>query len=277
MEKEKNIVVLFDVDGTLTESRKLIDRKAINALKELSLSAEIGFLSGSNLDYLKEQLWPVFSDIDISLNTHVLPCNGTEYYTPVIEGPGSFFNEVHKSDMRLHLGDGPFMAVMLILMKLQSEFASKNRHYVDFTGHHIQNRGSMINWSLIGRNADTEGRERFVREDKVREIRKEMLDAFNELRETYGDWLTEDKLTIKYGGDTSFDIYPKGWDKTYALRHFPESENVLFFVGDRCTPNGNDYELYKHLEPSGRSFITSGPDETIQIIEDEIEKQIRNL
>ena len=25
-------------------------------------------------------------------------------------------------------------------------------------------------------------------------------------------------VTVKLGGDTSFDIYPKGWDKSYCLK-----------------------------------------------------------
>ena len=41
----------------------------------------------------------------------------------------------------------------------------------------------------------------------------------------------------------------------------------MFFVGDRCSPDGNDYEIYEHLAPAGRSFETSGPEETIEIID----------
>ena len=41
-----------------------------------------------------------------------------------------------------------------------------------------------------------------------------------------------------------FDIITR-WDKRYALKHFPETNWDVFFVGDRCHPD-NDYEIYDH-------------------------------
>mgnify|MGYP003647305738 FL=1 len=72
-----------------------------------------------------------------------------------------------------------------------------------------------------------------------------------------------DNLTIKLGGDTSFDIFPEGWDKTFCLQHFPT--HTHWFVGDRCGENGNDKELYDLLKPNERAFATEGPDETISL------------
>ena len=45
------------------------------------------------------------------------------------------------------------------------------------------------------------------------------------------------------GGDTSFDIYPEGWDKTYAFKNFKDYDKI-YFVGDRCGPDGNDFEIF---------------------------------
>ena len=55
-------LVLFDVDGTLTESRRPIKTKMLKALRALARHAEIGFLTGSGLEYIKEQLWPALND-----------------------------------------------------------------------------------------------------------------------------------------------------------------------------------------------------------------------
>ena len=55
-------LVLFDVDGTLTESREHLKTKMLKALRELCRHAEIGFLTGSGLEYIKEQLWPALAD-----------------------------------------------------------------------------------------------------------------------------------------------------------------------------------------------------------------------
>ena len=73
---------------------------------------------------------------------------------------------------------------------------------------------------------------------------------------------------VKLGGETSFDIYPKGWDKTYALKHFPDHK--CWFVGDRCTGSGNDKEIYDLLKKENRAFKTTGPEHTAEIIREKI-------
>jgi phosphomannomutase len=70
-------------------------------------------------------------------------------------------------------------------------------------------------------------------------------------------------VEVKLGGDTSFDIFPTGWDKTYALKHFPFYSH--WFVGDRCGHNGNDKEIYDILNYQNRAFETKSPQETGEI------------
>ena len=47
------------------------------------------------------------------------------------------------------------------------------------------------------------------------------------------------------GGQISFDVFPKGWDKTYCLR-FLQDENYdeIHFFGDKTFHGGNDYEIF---------------------------------
>ena len=271
MENLKNSLVLFDVDGTLTEARKRVNKSMLESLRELSFNTEIGLLTGSGLDYIKEQLWPLLADPEISLNCHVLPCNGIEYYIPNPESPGNFI-EIHRNNMEAKLGFESFQFIMKTIMKLQSQIAESD-YDISFTGHHIQNRGSTLNWSPIGRNAQHGDRQQFKAMDKIYGIRSLAIHKFREIMLHHGIH----DVTIKLGGDTSFDIYPRGWDKRYALKHFPETDWDVFFVGDRCHPDGNDFEIYQHLSPLGRSFETSGPEETIEIIDIHLHKLIGSL
>jgi len=50
------------------------------------------------------------------------------------------------------------------------------------------------------------------------------------LQEKFADY----GLTFSIGGQISFDIFPNGWDKTYALRYV-ESEGFeeIHFFGDK--------------------------------------------
>ena len=271
MENVKNSICLFDVDGTLTEARRPIDKKMLMALRELSFKTEIGLLTGSGLEYIKQQLWPLLADQELSLNCHVLPCNGIEYYIPNPESPGNFI-EIHKNSMWQKLGFEKFQFIMKTLIRLQFRLSEQD-YDIPFTGHHIQNRDSTINWSPIGRNATHGERHQFIAIDKVYGIRKLFINKFREIliQEGIND------VTIKLGGDTSFDIYPEDWDKTYALKHFPLDQWDVFFVGDRCSPDGNDFEIFNALSANGRSFETSGPEETIEIIDLHLHRFIGDL
>jgi len=77
-------------------------------------------------------------------------------------------------------------------------------------------------------------------------------------------------VTVALGGTTSFDIYPDGWNKTYGLQHYPERE--IYFIGDRCEVGGNDWHIYEALKKEGRAWQTTGPENTIEIIQQLIKK-----
>lgn len=254
-----NTLVLFDVDGTLTEARKPITMPMITILRELCRHAEIGFLTGSGMEYIKEQLWPALNDSIIKNNCHLLPCNGTEYAIPT-SSEMLDFQFIHRASMLDEVGDVKFRELMGFLCKFQSELV----HEVDIplTGTFIQNRKSMINWCPIGRNATPSQRKQFIALDKLYGIRNKYISLLRTA-------LIESNInaTVKMGGNTSFDIYPPGWDKTYALRHFNQHEWEFWFVGDRCGVDGNDYEIFNHLKPSGHAWETGSPEETIEIID----------
>lgn len=51
-------------------------------------------------------------------------------------------------------------------------------------------------------------------------------------------------LTYSIGGQISFDVFPNGWDKTFALTHVQaESFKEIHFFGDKTYKGGNDYEV----------------------------------
>ena len=159
--------------------------------------------------------------------------------------------------MEEEIGNNNYKELVKELLGLQYDIAEKS---IPLSGHFIDYRGSMINWCPIGREATKEKREAFIELDKNLNLRDEKLKKLNEQLE----WLQiDDMITVKLGGDTSFDIYPKGWNKTYALKHLEGYD--VWFVGDRCEPTGNDYELYNYCGEQG--YITTGPTNTIQIID----------
>jgi phosphomannomutase len=256
-------VVLFDMDGTLTEPRKKMKWEMTKSLYALqNKNYEIGIVSGSDLDYIVEQC-----QIMLDLNPvdwkkiHYLPCNGTKYYT--VSSAGSFVCK-YSLDMRATIGIRRYNEVVYQLL----EYQRKLRHMlggkeVPLTGTFIQYRGSMINWCMIGRNASVVEREKFKELDKVYKFRNTFMKELP-CNPTF------ENLVFKLGGNTSIDIYQSGWDKTYSFKNFDGYDEV-YFIGDRCTKEGNDYEAYIAAKEKG--YITTGPKDTIRIIEEILLKE----
>ena len=263
MNKEDKHVVLFDMDGTLTESRQVIENNMLESLKELLQisNVEVGVVTGSDYDYVKQQLGLLLSESSMCQKIHVLPCNGTKYYTPP-DSQSDLYQLSYNEDMSMLLGKENMRSLMQMLIERQSRFSYA---LDDLTGHFISYRGSMINWCPIGRNASEEQRNNFIQLDNSYEPSLRL----RELR-ALGYKLTElgldSLLTVKLGGDTSFDVYPTGWDKRYCLKYFKGYK--LWFVGDRCKENGNDYEIFQEVSETGFAFETDSPERTCEIIED---------
>jgi phosphomannomutase len=262
-------IVLFDMDGTLTPPRKELDRDLIPALRELARISEIGIVTGSDHNYVLQQMRLLMENCELRYKLHILPCNGTKYYPPP-RCATQKHELVFEKNMREELGELRFSTIMEFLLKRQSLLHFYN---IPMTGHFIDYRGSMINWCPIGRNADHSDRQRFIdfdhkentlfRDDEMRSFKKFLV------RNHFSD-----KVDIKLGGETSFDIYPKKWDKTFALQHFEGYD--CWFVGDRCGPTGNDAEIYQKLKPKEQSFEVANSKETMKLIYNEILPRIAN-
>ena len=264
----KKHIVLFDMDGTLTEPREQFHKRLLEPLRELSCHAELGIVTGSDQDYLFEQMKTLIRFSELRYQTHLLPCNGTKHYMPP-RLPDDVYKLVHKLDMQEHLGKDCFRQLMMILCSNQEMMCYDDN--IPLTGHFISYRDSMINWCPIGRNANNLQRNKFIELDNSTNptLRLKQIDKLKykiNLR-------CKNNVTIKLGGETSFDIYPEGWDKTYALKHFPD--HIVWFVGDRCGQNGNDKEIYDLLNKEGRAFWTRNTKNTAGIIRG-ITKAIKN-
>jgi len=245
-------IILFDLDGTLTPPRKKITEKNRIKLIELLQHVRVGILTGSTLAYVVEQ-------IDHELfekGLEVFPCNGTERW--VYEN-GSWVSTLPAISMREYMG-GEWRHLHRILNSMQGDLMEIVPE-LPLTGQFVSYRGSMMNWCPIGREAGHDDREIFERIDESTNLRMGTLVTLRErLR------ILSKRLTVKLGGSTSFDIYPEGWDKSYVLKHFPS--DVVWFVGDRCDPMGNDFEIYEALKPFGRSMKVMSCDQTPGLVDE---------
>lgn len=132
----------------------------------------------------------------------------------------------------------------------------------------------MINVSPIGRNASyyplisyncsysltsssIQERHDFEAYDKIHNVRRDLVAALREKFSDYG-------LTYSVGGQISFDVFPKGWDKTYCLQHVEKEGvfNTIHFFGDKTYEGGNDYEIFE--DPRTKGHSVTKPEDTIE-------------
>jgi len=116
----------------------------------------------------------------------------------------------------------------------------------------------MVNVSPIGRNASVQERNDFEAYDKIHGLRSKFVSV---LRKEFEDY----DLTFSIGGQISFDVFPRGWDKTYALRHVEdEGFEEIHFFGDKTYLGGNDYEIF--TDPRTIGHAVNSPDDTIRLL-----------
>ena len=235
-------VILLDMDGTITLPRKPIQDEMIVQLNSMINDGyELGIVSGSDIDLMDEQLgrWDNWTN-DCKM-VRKYPVNGTKGLDMKSEYDPSdwrwLIHDIEAADHRMRLSLGG--------------------QYIRVPDEIIEYRGSAINWCPIGRDASDNMRRRFVGLDYAFNLR---VNFMNQMKCRP---LFHSKTVIKLGGQTSFDIYPTGWDKSYVFKDFQGFERI-YFIGDKCEPMGNDYEGYVRAGDYG--IQTDGPSTTCRIL-----------
>jgi len=261
MTSEAKKIVLFDMDGTLTPPRKPMEEKIIPVLASLTKHARIGIVTGSGFDYINEQCSELWNSplIDPTMLT-LLPCNGTQRYE--WNAKDKSWDHMFTISMKEELGLLSYKKLTRSILELQSKIANTNLD-LPLSGTFLQYRGSLLNWCMMGRDFTDDERNIFIAMDEGSRLRKDLLQR---LRRSLGRKKVRE-ITAVLGGQCSIDIYPTGWDKTYALKHFSDYQKI-WFLGDRCQAGGNDQLIYETLRPLGTSFEVGGPDDTIQVIQE---------
>lgn len=150
-----------------------------------------------------------------------------------------------------HVGEEPYKKLVNYILRYLSEVDCpvKRGTFVEF-------RKGMINVSPVGRNASTQERNDFEAFDKKTGTRAKMVEA---LQKEFADL----NLTYSIGGQISFDVFPKGWDKTYALGRIEnDGYDQIHFFGDKTYKGGNDYEIYTDDRTIGHAVTC--PEDTIR-------------
>jgi len=208
-----NNIYIFDVDGTLTPSRKVMTKEFLEFFDNWSKENTFYLVSGSDLEKMSEQVPPHILKRAEGLFT----CGGNDYYK---DGKQVYYNE--------------FAPPEDLIKFLEEQL--EHSPYSTRAGNHIEDRGSMLNFSVVGRDCSDEQREDYFQYDLQSKEREIIAGCINE------EWID---IEAVIGGQISIDIAPKGNDKSQVLKHIIKEQpnKKYFFVGDRTMVGGNDYPL----------------------------------
>ena len=210
----------------------------IDFLARLREKVVIGMVGGSDLKKQREQL----GDNVLDMFDYTFSENGLVAYRGT--------ELLAEASIVSHLGEERLQTLINFVLRYVSELKIPIKR-----GTFIEFRKGMLNVSPIGRNCSQKERCEFEEFDKEAKIRETFVSA---LKKEFADY----NLTYSIGGQISFDVFPEGWDKTYALRFVDQYKNIHFF-GDKTYPGGNDYEIYTSERTIGHSV--KNPDETMAI------------
>jgi len=254
----KNNLFLFGMDGTLTNHGQPFNWTLETALKELMNFGEIGIITSEDYSGIKSKMQKFLEYSSVRYSLHILPCNGTQWWSP----PAYHDREPTRRygiSMENYIGFDNFQKLMKLIVDYQS-IATDDQN-IRLKGSFISNRSSLINWCPIGNYSSIEDRLVFEQYDNKINFREDLISTFRKsiALSDFGK-----PITIKRSGKDGFDIFPKGWDKSFALNHFPNKR--VWFVGNDCTGDGNDKEIYEAC--TDRSYETTGPEATVDIVYD---------
>ncbi|KWU42382.1 putative phosphomannomutase [Rhodotorula sp. JG-1b] len=236
-----DVICLFDVDGTLTPARRTASPEMLDLLKQVRQKAVIGFVGGSDLAKITEQLavhgQNITDDFDF--------CFAENGLTAIRLG-----KELESQSFIKWLGEEKYKKLVRFILHYIADLDIPIKR-----GTFIEFRNGMINVSPIGRNASVNERNEFEAYDKEHKVRAKLVEL---LKKEFADF----GLTYSIGGQISFDVFPHGWDKTYSLP-FVQRDNFkeIHFFGDKTYQGGNDYEIFTDERTIGHSVTK--PEDTM--------------
>ena len=208
---------IFDVDGTLTDSRQQIDLSFEAFMIKFCCKHDVYLVTGSDRTKTVDQL-----GLDICYRAkRVYNCSGSDVYEKS--------NNVYRSDWQ------PY-GILINFLSDELDYST----FLHKTGNHIEHRPGGINFSILGRGEDSmKYRKEYVKWDINTTERILMADR---IRSEFPD------LNIQIGGETGLDISDS--DKSQILKDFNPEDEIHFF-GDMMLEGQNDYPLAKAVQECG--------------------------
>jgi phosphomannomutase len=237
-------LIVFDLDGTLADSKAAIDKEMAERLDALLTVARVAVISGGDWPQFEKQVIDRLPDGAKLKNLSILPTCGTKFY------------QYKKGWKQLYAENFTEAQKGKIINSLNEAVDAEGVRAKKTWGDAIEDRGSQITFSGLGQHAPLEEKLKWDPDFSKRKKVKKRLDKLIP------------EFAVNLGGATSIDITKKGIDKKYGMLKLRDVLDLkikeMIFIGDAIFPGGNDYPA---KESGAFSVCISGPNETKRVIE----------
>lgn len=187
-------LIVFDLDGTIAESKSSLDDEMSALLRDLLSIVKIAVISGGNWPQFEKQLVSSLPRDANLENLSLLPTCGTKFYKY-----GSTWEELYSENFTDE-------EKAKIIGSLHEAIGSLGFNAGLVWGEPIEDRGSQITFSALGQEAPLEEKKKWDPDFTKRKQIKAFLDKFIP------------EFSVRLGGTTSVDITKQGIDKAYGIR-----------------------------------------------------------
>ncbi|MGC1107792.1 MAG: HAD-IIB family hydrolase [Candidatus Acidiferrales bacterium] len=238
-------LIVFDLDGTLAESKSALDAEMATRLHDLLGVVKVAVISGGDWPQFEKQLLSHLPHDDRLVNLSLLPTCGTKFFQYHIGKWEKLYSEDFTADEKQKIISSLKKAVGVAGFKVEKLW-----------GEVIEDRGSQITYSALGQQAPLEEKDKWDADFAKRKKIKAILDTFIP------------EFSVRMGGATSIDVTKPGIDKAYGIRKLRDllgiSLKEMIFIGDALFVGGNDYPAE---EAGVVSIPVRGPRETKPVTE----------
>src|SRR5579862_1308505 len=211
-------LVVFDLDGTLAESKSSIDAEMARLLNTLLGIVKVAVISGGAWQQFQQQVLAHLSHGEALENLSLLPTCGTKFYRHASYWKLLYSEDFTEAERRK------------IIDSLKQATASSEREVKQTWGEVVEDRGSQITFSALGQRAPLEEKKKwdpdFARRRKIKAILDQLIPEFS----------------VRLGGSTSIDVTKHGIDKAYGIRKLRDVLQIpidqMVFIGDAVFPGG---------------------------------------
>jgi len=237
-------LIVFDLDGTLAESKSPLDAEMATLLSALLVIVKVAIISGGNWPQFEKQILSNLPHDKHLRNLSLLPTCGTKFY------------QYNSTWEQLYAEDFTDQEKEKIISSLKEVSTDSGFEAAKTWGEVIEDRGSQITFSALGQQAPIDEKKKWDPDFSKRKTMKASLD------------LLIPAFSVRLGGTTSIDVTKPGIDKAYGIRKLRDTLGIaideMIFVGDALFPGGNDYPA---KEAGVVSIQVKDPTESKRVIE----------